>query len=123
MSYRKSEACLRDVIPNAASIRFYKETLINETDNYVYATSMYNGTDTFSTLRETAQDAIDCIRRTENVLSGKGEYERAWKLHAAGYIQMHLVRGRYRLWEVGLGDLPLSEEVVTGILCPYSMNI
>ncbi|KAF4468047.1 longiborneol synthase [Fusarium albosuccineum] len=93
-------------------LSFYKETLGGETSNFINMTAAYDGSDSISTLRKTAQEAVACARRIESVLAGKGEYERAWRLHAAGYIQMHVMRGRYRLWEVGVGDRPDRKEVL-----------
>ncbi|KAF5676907.1 longiborneol synthase [Fusarium heterosporum] len=93
-------------------LSFYKETLEGETSNYINTTAAYDGTDSIVTLRKTAQDAIDNARRIESVLKGKDEYERAWRLHAAGYIQMHVMRGRYRLWELGVGDKPETKEIL-----------
>jgi hypothetical protein len=81
-------------------------------DNYIHTRAAYSGGDAVSALKETAQDAIDCARRIESVLAGKGEYEKAWRLHATGYIQMHVMRGRYRLWELGVGDNPDPKEAL-----------
>jgi hypothetical protein len=88
--------------------------LEGDTSNYINATAAYDETDAIATLLKTSQDAIDCARRIESVLAGKGEYEQAWRLHAAGYIQMHIMRGRYRLWEVGVGNNPDTEEIIKG---------
>ncbi|KAI6758657.1 hypothetical protein HG530_010897 [Fusarium avenaceum] len=93
-------------------LSFYKETLGGETSNYINTTAAYEGTDSITALQQTAHDAISCARRIESVLAGKGEYERAWRLHAAGYIQMHVMRGRYRLWELGVGIRPDVKEVL-----------
>ncbi|KAF3015269.1 terpene cyclase [Neopestalotiopsis sp. 37M] len=93
-------------------LSFYKEMLAGEVDNYISTKAAYSGSGYVTALKETAKDAIDCARRIESVLSGKGEYERAWRLHATGYIQMHVMRGRYRLWELGLGHNPCPEEVL-----------
>ncbi|KAK9420885.1 putative Longiborneol synthase [Seiridium unicorne] len=93
-------------------LSFYKETLAGEVDNYISTKAAYSGGNYLTALKETAKDAIDCARRIESVLAGKGEYERAWRLHATGYIQMHVMRGRYRLWELGLGHDPRPEEAL-----------
>ncbi|KAF5022588.1 hypothetical protein F66182_5359 [Fusarium sp. NRRL 66182] len=93
-------------------LSFYKETLEGETSNYINATAAYDGTDSITTLHKTSKDAVDCARRIESILAGKGEYEKAWRLHAAGYIQMHVMRGRYRLWEVGVGNKPDAKETI-----------
>ncbi|KAI0482206.1 isoprenoid synthase domain-containing protein [Xylariaceae sp. FL0804] len=71
-------------------LSFYKETLAGEVNNYIRSEAAYGDGDIFTTLKETAQGAIDCERRIASVLAGKGEYEEAWRLHAAGYIQMHV---------------------------------
>lgn len=97
------------------SIRFYKESLAGETHNYINHTAAYEGVDSDAALHKTAQDTIDCARRIESVLAGKGEYEKAWRLHASGYLQMHVQRGRYRLVEVGVGDAPDLHEVIKKI--------
>lgn len=114
MSYRKlTDTCLFSFfVINFSRVRFYKETLSGETSNFINITAAYEGTDSITTLNRTAKEAIDCARRIESVLAGKGEYERAWRLHAAGYIQMHIMRGRYRLWELGVGDKPDKKEVI-----------
>lgn len=83
-----------------------------EAYNYIQMKAAYDGGDILSTLRETAQDTIDCARRIENVLAGKGEYERAWRLYVTGMVQMHIMRGRYRLWEVGVGANPDPKEIL-----------
>ncbi|RGP78366.1 longiborneol synthase [Fusarium longipes] len=93
-------------------LSFYKETLEGDDSNYINATAAYDETDAIATLDKTARDAIDCARRIESVLAGKGEYERAWRLHASGYLEMHVMRARYRLWELGCGKSPEVEEVV-----------
>ncbi|KAJ4267559.1 Longiborneol synthase clm1 [Fusarium torreyae] len=93
-------------------LSFYKETLEGETSNYINTTAAYDETDAITTLYKTSQDAVNCARRIESILAGKGEYEQAWRLHAAGYIQMHIMRARYRLWEVGIGNSPDTKEIV-----------
>ncbi|KAK7740949.1 hypothetical protein SLS53_005012 [Cytospora paraplurivora] len=94
-------------------LSFYKEELNGDVDNYIHSQAAYNGIDIIESLKWTAKDAIDCARRIEQVLEGKGEYEKAWKQHSRGYIEMHLMRGRYRLWEVGIGSAPDSTEVIS----------
>ncbi|KAK6720728.1 Longiborneol synthase clm1 [Fusarium graminearum] len=96
-------------------LSFYKESLAGETHNYINHTAAYEGVDSDAALHKTAQDTIDCARRIESVLAGKGEYEKAWRLHASGYLQMHVQRGRYRLIEVGVGDAPDVHEVIKKI--------
>ncbi|RGP64952.1 longiborneol synthase [Fusarium sporotrichioides] len=93
-------------------LSFYKETLGGETNNYINTTAAYEGIDSTATLHKTSQDAVNCARRIESVLAGKGKYEEAWRLHASGYIQMHNMRGRYRVWEVGIGRKADVEELV-----------
>ncbi|KAF4341516.1 longiborneol synthase [Fusarium beomiforme] len=93
-------------------LSFYKETFEGETSNYINATAAYDGTDSFTALHKTAHDAVQCARRIEDTLAGKGEYEKAWRLHASGYLQMHVMRARYRLWEVGVGNKPEIKEIV-----------
>ena len=111
MFYRKSNSPTFRVCINTF-ISFYKETLEGETSNYINTTAAYDKTDAIIALLKTSQDAVNCIRRTESILAGKGEYEKAWQFHAAGYIQMHIMRGRYRLWEVGIANNPDKEEIV-----------
>lgn len=93
--------------------RFYKEELAGDVDNYIHSQAACNGIDAIESLKWTARDAIGCARRIEQVLEGKGEYEKAWKQHSRGYIEMHLMRARYRLWEVGIGFAPESTEVIS----------
>lgn len=64
------------------------------------------------TLKETSEDAVACMRRIEQVLDGKGEYEKAWTLHKTGYINMHIMRSRYRSWQLGIGEKPAEEETL-----------
>ncbi|KAH7303963.1 isoprenoid synthase domain-containing protein [Stachybotrys elegans] len=93
-------------------LSFYKEELSGEDTNYINRKAMYQKADTHSVLRATAQDAVDCSRRIRSVLRGKGEYETAWRLYAAGYIRMHVLRARYRLNEVGVGREPDVQEIL-----------
>lgn len=83
-----------------------------ETDNYIHSKAAYAGIDTITSLEETAKEAIECVQRIEKVLEGKGEYQKAWQQHSTGSIEMHLMRGRYRLWEVGIGHEPESTELL-----------
>lgn len=91
---------------------FYKEELAGDTDNYIHGLALYSGTDVITALRETAREAIECVRRIEKVLEGTGHYQKAWHRHSTGYVHMHLTRGRYRLWELGVGAKPDPTEVM-----------
>lgn len=93
-------------------LSFYKEELNGDSDNYIHSKAAYAGIDIIASLKETAKEAIECAQRTENVLEGKGEYQKAWQQHLTGYVEMHLMRGRYRLWEVGIGHEPESTELL-----------
>lgn len=83
-----------------------------ETENYIHSKAAYAGIDIISSLKETAKEATECAQRIEQVLEGKGEYQKVWQQHSTGYVEMHLMRGRYRLWEVGIGHEPESTEVL-----------
>ncbi|KAL6922929.1 hypothetical protein FSST1_000203 [Fusarium sambucinum] len=73
-------------------LSFYKEILGGETSNYINSTASYERIDSNAALHKTAQDSVDCARRIQSVLAGKGKYEEAWRLHASGYLRMHLQR-------------------------------
>lgn len=83
-----------------------------DTDNYIHSQAAYDGTDIITSLKKTAEDAIACAQRIEQVLEGKGKYQEVWQQHSKGYVEMHLMRGRYRLWEVGIGYQPESTEIL-----------
>lgn len=94
--------------------RFYKEEIAGDRDNYIHGKAAYDGDcDISLALEETANEAIACARRIEAVLEDKGDYGKAWRLHATGYIRMHIMRGRYRLWEVGVGNKPEAKEALS----------
>lgn len=92
--------------------RFYKEHLGGERDNYIHKIAGYDHTNYLNALKQTCQDTVACTQRIEQVLAGKGEYEKAWYHHKTGYIYMHIMRNRYRLWQLGIGDKPADKEAL-----------
>lgn len=45
------------------------------------------------------------VRRMHIVLDGREPYLQAVDEHIVGYVAFHKLNARYKLWEVGLGDV------------------
>ncbi|KAG5728716.1 Trichodiene synthase [Termitomyces sp. T112] len=82
-------------------LSFYKETLANETDNYIHCRALVDGKSVDDTLSDISHDAIAAYSRVSTVLRSKSPsaYE-SWKTFANGYISWHLDAPRYRLKEL-----------------------
>ncbi|CAG2003665.1 unnamed protein product [Fusarium graminearum] len=105
-----------EVIPDLGSwiglvndiLSFWKEEKAGERYNYIQNTSWYEDKDA----RIVFADINDNVKlRTRNmrlVLQGRDPYLELMDTHLLGYISLHKLTRRYRLWEVGLGEYPPS---------------
>ncbi|KAG8161099.1 hypothetical protein KVR01_009363 [Diaporthe batatas] len=93
-------------------LSFYKEQLNGEKDNYTNKIAGYSQKSLVETLKEASEDVIACVRRIEHVLAGNEEYAKAWYLHKTGYIHMHTMRSRYKLWQLDIGEKPGEKETL-----------
>ncbi|KAG5341444.1 hypothetical protein C0989_010385 [Termitomyces sp. Mn162] len=68
-------------------LSFYKETLANETDNYIHCRALVDGKSVDDTLSDISHDAIAAYSRVSTVLRSKSPsaYE-SWKTFANGYM-------------------------------------
>lgn len=55
-----------------------------------------------TSLQAAAKEAIECSRRIEKVLEGTGPYQKAWHIHGAGYLHLHLSRHWYKLKDLDI---------------------
>jgi hypothetical protein len=78
-------------------IRYYKEELGGDKENYIYMVAAYNGGNISTTLKTNAENVIASSRRIESILKGKGMYEKVWHIIAAECIHWYLTQARYRL--------------------------
>ncbi|KAI1420849.1 isoprenoid synthase domain-containing protein [Xylaria sp. FL1777] len=85
-------------------LSFYKEEKAGEKDNYMHNRAFYEGKDIYTVFREVIQEDVEAHRRVEVILRGREPYAKAWHEHAMGFVAMHKAMGRYRLWELGLGE-------------------
>ncbi|KAH0578710.1 hypothetical protein H2248_003838 [Termitomyces sp. 'cryptogamus'] len=82
-------------------LSFYKETLANETDNYIHCRALVDGKSIDDTLNDISRDTIAAYSRVSTVLQSQSPpaYE-LWKTFANGYISWHFDAPRYRLKEL-----------------------
>lgn len=95
--------------------RFYKEERAGDRKNYIHNRGWYENKPALTVLNELMDEQRESVRRMRVVLDGREPYLQAVNDHITGYVAFHKLNDRYRLWEVGLGevwqravDLPLQ---------------
>lgn len=82
--------------------------MAGETRNYINSVATYEGKTAMAVLRQVKGETAQAYLRATEILSGTGQYERAWQEYVMGYVKMHLNSSRYRFGELGLDDRFLS---------------
>lgn len=57
-------------------------------------------------MKQVKNETVQAYLRATEILSGTGQYERAWQEYVMGYVKMHLTSSRYLF-----GELELNERV------------
>lgn len=85
-------------------ISFYKEELEGETRNYIHNLAACTGKQTIAVVEEVKIETLECSRRIEMILGGRGKYVQSWRDSVRGYMAMHTTNPRYKLKDLGLGE-------------------
>lgn len=59
-------------------------------------------------LKQVKSETVQAYLRATEILSGTGQYERAWQEYVMGYVKMHLNSSRYLFGELGLNGRVFS---------------
>ncbi|KAF4119235.1 Trichodiene synthase (TRI5) [Geosmithia morbida] len=90
-------------------LSFYKEELGGDMRNYIHNRALTTGKPLPAVLEDTLQETIDCAKRVDRILAGKGIYHDTWKESVRGYIAMHTTNPRYKFKDMGLSEVhPLT---------------
>lgn len=76
--------------------------MAGETRNYINSLANYEEKSAMTVLQEAKSEARQACSRAAEILSGRGEYARAWREYVVGYVTMHLSSSRYLFGEIGL---------------------
>ncbi|KAK6062578.1 hypothetical protein SCUP515_13230 [Seiridium cupressi] len=90
---------------------FYKEEKAGEMDNYVRTMSMYESKEPILVLKDLATKVFVALDRIRSIMNGKAEYANAWDKHEKGYVAFHTLSRRYKLYEIGLGEEFVGDEL------------
>ncbi|ROV95983.1 hypothetical protein VMCG_07951 [Cytospora schulzeri] len=85
-------------------LSFYKEERAGVKKNYIHLKANYESRDVVAVLESAAKECIEAAKRIEVVLDGREPYKQAWLSHLHGYIHMHRITNRYKLYEIGLAE-------------------
>lgn len=87
------------------SRRFYKEELGGDDRNFIHNQALVTGKSIPATLQDTCDEAMQCAHRVSAILKGRGVYEQSWDESVRGYMSMHTTNPRYKLKDLGLGEV------------------
>lgn len=91
------------------TVSFYKEELGGDDRNYIHNRMTATGQSIPAVLQETSDEAVSCAKRVNAILKGRGVYAQSWNNSVRGYMAMHTTNVRYRLDDLGLGEVhPLA---------------
>ncbi|KAF5539465.1 longiborneol synthase [Fusarium mexicanum] len=85
-------------------LSFYKEELGGDKRNYVHNRATCTEKPVLTVVAEVSQETLASAKRVEQILKGRGIYERSWQESVRGYIAMHTTNPRYRLTDLGIGE-------------------
>ncbi|KAF5250789.1 hypothetical protein FANTH_4061 [Fusarium anthophilum] len=85
-------------------LSFYKEELGGDKRNYVHNRATCTEKPVLTVVAEVNQETIASAKRVEQILKGRGIYERSWNESVRGYIAMHTTNPRYKLADLGIGE-------------------
>lgn len=85
--------------------RFWKEEVAGETTNYIHNRARCEQKDPCVVVQEVADETVASYRRIQKILKGREPYLKACNDHLVGQIAMHTVNPRYKLNELGLGEV------------------
>ena len=88
----------------ANTVSFYKEELGGDDRNYIHNRMTATNQSIPAVLQETCDEAIDCAKRVDAILKGRGIYAQSWNDSVRGYMAMHTTNVCYRLDDLGLGE-------------------
>ncbi|KAI6783985.1 Trichodiene synthase [Emericellopsis cladophorae] len=90
-------------------LSFYKEELGGDDRNYIHNRMTVCGKSVPAVLQETSDEAVACAKRVNAILKGRGIYAQSWNDSVRGYMAMHTTNVRYKLDDLGLGEVhPLA---------------
>ncbi|KAK6064484.1 hypothetical protein SCUP234_12993 [Seiridium cupressi] len=92
-------------------LSFYKEEKAGEMDNYVRTMSMYESKEPILVLKDLATKVFVALDRIRSIMNGKAEYANACDKHEKGYVAFHTLSRRYKLYEIGLGEEFVGDEL------------
>lgn len=72
--------------------------------NYIHQRANYEGREVTAVLKSAAKECIEAAKRIDIVLDGREPYKQAWLSHLHGYLHMHRITDRYKLYEIGLAE-------------------
>lgn len=72
--------------------------------NYIHQRASYESRDVTAVLRSATKECIEAVKRISVVLDGREPYRQAWLSHLYGYLHMHRITNRYKLYEIGLAE-------------------
>lgn len=72
--------------------------------NYIHNRALTTGKPLPVVLEDTLQETIDCSKRVDRILEGKGIYHDTWTESVRGYNAMHTTNPRYKFQDMGLGE-------------------
>ena len=78
-----------------------------EEDNYPHCRARYDGKRVMESLEDIVGETEACYHRIRELLLSGGSdgraYMEAWRAHEQGYIDFHVLSGRYKTQELGVG--------------------
>ncbi|KAF4339908.1 longiborneol synthase [Fusarium beomiforme] len=93
-------------------LSFYKEEKAGETHNYIHNRGWYEDEDAQSVFEDIVEEVTTKVRGMRLVLKDRDPYLTLLNSQLLGYIAFHKLNSRYRLWEVGLGELATDRTVL-----------
>ncbi|PTB75607.1 terpenoid synthase, partial [Trichoderma longibrachiatum ATCC 18648] len=85
-------------------LSFYKEEVGGDTRNFLHNRANTTGKPILEVLKEVSKETMDCAKRVEQILKGRGVYEQSWQDSVRGYMAMHTTNPRYKMSDMGLGE-------------------
>lgn len=65
----------------------------------------FEGVDVYEVVGKVIEEVLDAYHRISLTLEGKEPYAELWREHAMGYLTFHKSSQRYKLQDLGLGEI------------------